>query len=317
MSTLPSAAFLAESQFAADVRAGLATSGQKSLPSTYLYDALGSALFEAITLLPEYGLTRADARVIARCAPELPDNVREPWCVAELGSGSGRKTRYVLEQFRGIDYYPIDVSAAALDQCAKELAPVARVRPVEASYIDGLRAVNRRRTARRPLLLLFLGSTIGNFDGDSAVSFLRDVRKCLRRGDALLIGADLVKPARQMLAAYDDPSGVTAAFNKNLLGRINRELGGRFDLRAFRHEARWNAVERAMQMFLVSTRRQRVAIAGIGLKVAFDEGESIWTESSHKYDVGALDRLAADSEFKPVRSWTDAEWPFAECLWHV
>ena len=213
--------------FARDVRAGLTRAGQKTLSCQYLYDDIGSALFDAITYLPEYGLTRADARVIQRHAGNLADRLGGNVIVAELGSGSGSKTRPVLEQLRqqqAVVYYPIDVSASALSRCARELSPLGAVIPIESSYLGGLREVAGRRDAGQTLLVLFLGSTIGNFEPEAAIDFLLAVRLCLVPGDVLVLGTDLVKPKPQMLAAYDDPTGVTAAFNLNILGRINREL---------------------------------------------------------------------------------------------
>jgi dimethylhistidine N-methyltransferase len=316
MSTQPSAASRSELQFAADIRAGL-TARQKWIPSSYLYDAVGSALFEAITLLPEYGVTRADARVIERCAPELRSKIPRLRCIAELGSGSGTKTRRILEQFPTLDYYPIDVSSAALERCSKELSAVARVHTVEAPYIAGLQRVSLRRTAEGPLLVLFLGSSIGNFASAEAVEFLIGVRNTLRRGDYLLLGADLVKPESELISAYDDPCGVTAAFNLNLLARVNRELGGDFNLRAFRHEARWNAGTRAIEMHLRATEDQVVTVADAGCTAFLRKDETIWTESSHKYDLEALRGMAKAANFAHVAHWTDAEWPFAECLWRL
>jgi L-histidine N-alpha-methyltransferase len=225
-----------ENEFARDVRAGLSRAGQKTLSCRYLYDEVGSALFEAITCLPEYGLTRADARLLQRHAPEILARISGRIVVAELGSGAGAKTRPVLEQLgrrQPVMYYPIDVSCAALERCVRELAPLATIVPLEENYLNGLERVAGLRAPGETLVLLFLGSTIGNFEPDAAIDFLAEVRSRLMPGDALLLGADLVKPAEQMLIAYDDPAGVTAAFNLNLLGRINRELGGDFDLRRF------------------------------------------------------------------------------------
>ena len=220
-------------QFAYDVRHGLGRPGQKQLPPSYLYDELGSILFEAITMLSEYGLTRADARLLARHASEIAGSVPAGTLVAELGSGTGTKTRHVLEALGRrlpVDYYPIDVSAGALRACVAELEPVARVHAVNASYLEGLRRATRSRRPAQNLLLLFLGSTIGNFERESAARFLAEVRSLLSPGDAMLIGADLVKPVARMIEAYDDGIGVTSAFNKNMLARINRELGADFNL---------------------------------------------------------------------------------------
>ena len=306
------------SSFAVDVIRGLTSSGQKQLSPSFLYDDLGSALFEAITLLPEYGLTRADERLVERLAPEIVGYLRSLSLVAELGSGSGRKTRRILEALlnaRGAAaYYPIDVSQGALDACERDLSTVADVRPVRASWLEGLKEVVEKR-GDAPLLLLFLGSTIGNLPRSEIIPFLGDVRSHMQPGDLFLIGVDLLKGEDVMLAAYDDPTGVTAAFNRNLLGRINRDLGGHFDLTAFRHEARWHAAERRIEMHLVSRREQTVSIDALRTSVRFDEGESIWTEASHKFGADELNAYARQANFALLQTWVDLEWPFAETLW--
>ncbi len=195
---------IANQQFAADVRTGLQREGQKQLPSKYLYDPVGSALFETISVLPEYGLTRADERVIQRHARELADMLPEQICVAELGSGSGKKTRYLLEALcarRKITYYPIEISPAALSFCERELGgiPGVTMRGIEMEYLDGLRRVSQQRQPGTHLLVLFLGSTIGNFDLGEDARFLREVRETLTAGDSLLLGADLVKPIDRLI----------------------------------------------------------------------------------------------------------------------
>jgi L-histidine N-alpha-methyltransferase len=306
--------------FAVDVRAGLSKS-QKELPAKYLYDEVGSALFETITVLPEYGLTRAEERLLRAHAREiarwLPSNV----AVVELGSGSGRKTKPVLEAIAAlrdsVSYCAIDVSLAALDACCGQLSGLRGIeaRGLQRPYLEGLAELCSQRTGDECLLVLFLGSSIGNFERDEAVRFLTGVRGLLRPGDALLLGADLVKPVAQLLAAYDDPAGVTAAFNLNLLARINRELNANFDLRQFRHAARWRGRDSRIEMHLRSQVRQIVDIAGAGCRVAFDVGETIWTESSHKFEAGQLRNLATEAGFISVARWIDAEWPFAESLW--
>jgi dimethylhistidine N-methyltransferase len=309
-----------QTRFADDVRAGLGRSGQKELPSMYLYDELGSALFEAITLLPEYGLTRADERLLREHAAEIAGRLSKKIMVAELGSGSGRKTRYILEAVsRGnaVRYYPIDISRSALAACERELGSVADVRPVEESYLDGLRYAVSRRGRNQNALVLFLGSTIGNFGADDAVAFLSGLRSCLSPGDTLLLGVDLVKDIDTMLLAYDDPVGVTAAFNRNILARINRELDADFDLERFRHEARYDELEQRIEMHLRSTARQVVTIAGADLRVPFERNETIWTEASYKFRPEDLDLMALSTGFLPEHTWVDSEWPFAECLWRV
>jgi len=297
-------------EFACEVRRGLSRT-QKELPSRYLYDELGSALFDTITVLPEYGLTRADQRLLERHANEIP---REFSCVAEFGSGSGRKTRAVLEALEVDRYFPVDVSGAALERCRRELAGLARIEPVEASYLNGLDQIPRNGA---PILVLFLGSTIGNFDSRCRGDFLTQVRARLKKGDALLIGYDLVKPLEIMLDAYDDPTGVTASFNLNLLGRINRELNGDFDLRAFAHQARYDPQERRIEMHLRSRVDQTVTIRDAECTCAFRADETIWTESSHKFHAEEIPEIARESGFVQEAQWIDQEWPFAENLWRA
>ena len=303
--------------FRDDVREGLSQAGQKQLPCQYFYDDIGTALFEAITVLPEYGLTRADARLIRRLAPELTGYFCAPPAVAELGSGSGSKTRRILESLARIGpvtYYPIDLSASALARCAQEMAAVADVHPIAESYMNGLRLAVCGRRPGQPLLVLFLGSTIGNFARAAAQDFLAEVRACLVPGDALLLGTDLIKPVARMLLAYDDPTGVTAAFNRNLLARINRELGGDFALRSFAHEARWNQSHRRIEIHLRSVKAQRVSIRAAGFKCELCKDETIWTESCHKFHAGEIREMAAAAGFECRAQWLDDTWPFAESL---
>ena len=307
------------SEFAADVRESLTKPGQRELPSKYLYDEVGSALFEAICVLPEYGLTRADTRLLQENATEIVSRVPSPVRVAELGSGSGKKTRWILEALsrRQVTYYyPIEISPHALAACEKELAQMDLVSIVgyEQPYLEGLRSVAAGRGERDHVLVLFLGSTIGNFDRDAGDAFLREVRTTLRLGDALLLGTDLEKPVELQLLAYDDPAGVTGAFNLNLLARLNRELGADFDLSCFRHEARWNYSDRRIEMHLRSTCRQSVRIPAANLRVVLDEDETIWTESSHKYKAEEIPDMAARTGFRCDKQWIDAEWPFAQNL---
>jgi L-histidine N-alpha-methyltransferase len=305
------------SEFARAVRAGLTGSGQKTLPCHYLYDDVGSALFEAITWLPEYGLTRADARVIQAHAGDLVECLPPDILVAELGSGTGKKTQAILEQLalrQAVTYYPIDLSTLALEKCAQDLSPWSTVFPVEASYLDGLREVAAQRSPGQTLLLLFLGSTIGNFEPQAAIEFLRAVRSLLEPGDALLLGTDLVKPVAQLQAAYDDPTGVTAAFNLNLLARINRELGGDFNLRCFEHVIRYSAPAQRIEMHLRSRARQTVVIRDAGLTVDFETHETIFTEACHKFCPEQICAMGRTTGFHLEAQWIDSEWPFAESL---
>jgi len=307
------------SEFAAAVREGLLKPGQRELPSKYLYDEVGSALFETITLLPEYGLTRADARLLQTHAREIVDRLPSPIHVAELGSGSGKKTRWILEALsrrQRTFYFPIEISPAALAACEKELGQIDMVSMVgyEQPYLEGLRAVAQGRDEGDHLLVLFLGSTIGNFDRSAGEDFLREVRGILQPGDALLLGTDLEKDIAMQLLAYDDPACVTAAFNRNLLARLNRELGADFDLASFRHEAIWNRDERRIEMHLRSTRRQCVKVPAANLRVMFTQGETIWTESSHKYRAEEVLQMAERTGFRCEGQWIDEEWPFAQNL---
>lgn len=306
-------------EFAADVRDGLTKRGQKELPSKYLYDDVGSALFEVISYLPEYGLTRADERLLRRYANDIVDRLATPVAVAELGSGSGKKTRWLLEALcrrQRTSYYPVEISRSALVQCERELSDIDAISILgfEREYLDGLLEVTARRKNDQHLLVLFLGSTIGNFDRWAAARFLAQIRKILMPGDALLLGTDLEKSASQLVRAYDDELGVTAAFNLNLLARINRELNADFDLRQFVHEARINEDARSIEMHLRSTCKQTVSIPNAGVTVEFQDGESIWTESSHKYTAEEMFHIARGAGFRCEAQWIDEQWPFAENL---
>jgi len=306
-------------EFAADVRAGLSRTGQKELPSKYLYDNVGSALFEVISHLPEYGLTRADERLLRRHADEIVDRLGGPVAVAELGSGSGKKTRWLLEAIcrrQRTSYYPVEISRSALVMCERELRDIDRISIVgfEREYLDGLLEIAAYRKSGQRLLVLFLGSTIGNFDRPAAVKFLSEVRCILEPGDSLLLGTDLEKPSSQLLAAYDDELGVTAAFNLNLLSRVNHELGADFDLREFAHRAKINREARSVEMHLESQGRQLVSIPAAEVVIEFLEGETIWTESSHKYSIDEVIETAHDAGFRCEAQWIDEQWPFAENL---
>ena len=300
--------------FAREVRAGLTRPDQKTLPCRYFYDEIGSALFEAIASLPEYGLTRADARVIDAHAGEIAGAVPVGPLVAELGSGSGTKTRRLLEALGRVRYCPIDVSPAALAACARELTPVADVHPIEASYLDGLRQAASHRCPGQTMLVLFLGSTIGNFEPEDATAFLYGIQRELAPGDALLLGTDLVKPVAKLLDAYDDPTGVTAAFNLNLLGRINRELDADFDLRRFEHLVRYNGAVQRIEMHLRSLANQCVHIPKADLTVRIQAGETIHTESCHKFRLEQIADLARAGGFQINGQWIDRAWGFAETL---
>jgi L-histidine N-alpha-methyltransferase len=306
-------------EFASDVVMGLIQPGQKELPSKYLYDEIGSALFDVICLLPEYGLSRAGMRLLQRNSAEIVDLLPQPVVVAELGSGSGQKTRWLLEALarrQRVNYYPIDISSSALYRCQQELSQIESVSIVgfERAYLDGLREVVACQRDNERVFVLFLGSTIGNFDRPAGERFLSNVREILREGDALLLATDLEKPVRDLLLAYDDPAGVTAAFNKNLLARINRELDADFDLSRFEHTVRWDESERRVEMHLRSTVWQRVAIRKAGFRCYLRDGETIWTESSHKYNPEEVIAMGQRTGFGCAGQWSDSEWPFANSL---
>ena len=237
--------------------------------------------------------------------------------VAELGSGSGMKTRPILESFgkrQAVTYFPIDLSRTALAQCVRELEPLGAIFPIEKSYLEGMCEVRRHRRAGERLLVLFLGSTIGNFEPSAAIEFLAAVRGLLAPGDALLLGTDLVKPTDKLLAAYDDPARVTAAFNLNLLARVNRELDADFNLRHFHHEARYCQEAQRVEMHLRSRGRQTVHVGKAQVTVEFAEGETILTEVCHKFRADQIAQIADAAGFRLDGQWLDDEWGFAESL---
>lgn len=303
---------------AADVRRGLGTR-PKQLPPRWLYDAIGSSLFEAICLLPWYKITRAETRMLDRVAPEIALRLPRVTEVVELGPGSGDKLARLLGPFARhsspVVAHLIDVSADALADATERLSklPLVEVRAHLTTFAEGLASLDGR--GRRGRLVALLGSNIGNFDPGPADDLMRAIAGALEPGDACLLGADLVKPEAVLLEAYDDPIGVTAAFNRNLLSRINRELGARFDPRDFDHQARWNARARRVEMHLVSRRRHAVAIPGAGIDCQFDAGESIWTESSYKYDMAELAAFGAAAGLSAAAQWVDDDARFALTLY--
>ena len=302
-------------EFASDVAYYLGLD-PRQLPSRYLYDALGSALFDAICELPWYRVTRAELGLLDRHGRAILDHSSALSRIVELGPGNGTKLLTMLEAARRgtrqperhLDIHLIDVSAKALEEASHALATLDDVGIVthRATYEAGLtEGVLAPRAAGRALVL-FLGSNIGNFDRPGAEAFLRGIRAALAPGDDLLVGADLVKPEAELLLAYDDPLGVTAAFNRNLLVRINRELGGDFDVEAFAHRAVWNRDESRVEMHLVSRRRQRARVTAARVDLTMNEGETIWTESSYKYEPDELSMLLEGAGFRPVERWLAA-----------
>ena len=304
----------ARARFAADVREFL-TRRPRQLPSRYLYDELGSTLFEAICRLPWYPLTRAELRLLQAHAREILD--AGVTTIVELGAGSGIKLSALI-QAAGPGRAPltvriVDVSPSALDQTRGALEGLdgVSVSTREATYEVGLQELGVARRDGGQTLMLFLGSNVGNFDPPGRDLFLRSMRAALREGDGLLLGVDLVRPEHELLLAYDDPLGVTAAFNLNLLARINRELRANFELDAFRHHVVWNAAASRVEMHLRSRRTQRVVIRAAELDLELGEGETIWTESSYKYDAAAIVAMLERCGFSVKAQWIDAVDRFA------
>jgi dimethylhistidine N-methyltransferase len=310
------------------VREGLARTPKK-LPPWLFYDEGGSLLFEQITELPEYYLTRIERSIFEACAGEMiaaaANGLRLR--VVELGAGSADKTRLLLAAAAAhqgtVEYCPVDVSATALEAARERLEremPAVLVEPQVADYTRGLRLDSCAAGERR--LVLFIGSSIGNFDPEDALSLLQDLGAALEPGDGLLLGVDLApcssmpagKSEEDLLAAYDDSQGVTASFNQNLLARLNRELGAEFDLDAFRHQIRWNPDDSRIEMHLESLQEQTVQIDSLGMAVEFAPGETIHTENSHKYRTGQAEELLRAAGFATAQRWSDADGWFAVYL---
>jgi dimethylhistidine N-methyltransferase len=309
-----------QTAFALDVRYYLSLD-PRQLPSKYFYDELGSALFEAICRLPWYPITRAEMRLLSVHGREILTASDELGRIVELGCGSGEKLLTLLDcrstSILPIELHLIDVSASALQASSRLLSALegVRISTHQGSYEAGLtNYVAAVPAASGRTLMLLLGSNIGNFDPPSDDAFLHTIRAALRTGDLLLTGADLVKPPAVLQLAYDDPLGVTAAFNLNLLVRINRELGGTFDVQRFAHEARWNEAASRMEMHLVSRCTQTLHIPASELQLDLQKGESIWTESSYKYRVPELMAMLERTGFTPVGDWIDSKDCFALVL---
>jgi len=303
--------------FAEDVRSGL-TATPKRLSPKYLYDDLGSTLFEAICLLPEYYLTRAETEILTHHGGAMLDAFGGPVELLELGSGSAVKTRLLieraLERQERLVYHPIDISPSALVASATRLIGEFDGLTVKAHADDYFEVLaSGALDTNERILALFLGSNIGNYEPTQAASLLRTLASALRPGDGLLLGADLKKDTLTLERAYDDALGLTAAFNKNLLARINRELDGEFDERTFKHVAHYDGGKGSVDSFLVSQRAQIVPIAGLDLTVPFAEGEAIFTESSYKFSPEDVARIAAHAGFAVRGGWYDRARRF--CVW--
>lgn len=296
--------------YAEDVLRGL-TARQKTLPCKLLYDQRGSELFEEITRLPEYYLTRTELEILRERSKEIAEAAGAPISIVELGAGTATKTGTLLDAFAArqmrVKYFPVDISSTALADAKKrvrEQCPSAVVRPVVADFSDGFDFL---RDIAGHKLLLYLGSSIGNFDWKDAVDLLAKVREQLSPGDALLLGTDMAKPANILLPAYDDAQGVTAQFSKNILVRLNRELGADFDVDSFRHVAEWNAAQSRMEIFLESARPRQVNLGVLRRAIYFRPGERIHTENSYKYTMPMVERLLCVSGFKLQKSWFDRQ----------
>ncbi len=292
----------------------------RQLPSRYFYDEIGSALFEAICRLPWYPVTRTETRLLEVHAADILRRVDPLSTIVELGPGSGEKLARLLEGGRSratpMTVHLVDVSAAALEAAGHALAQLEGtvIVPHQTTYEAGLADVADGRPDSGRKLVLFLGSNIGNFDPPGAAAFLASIRSSLAAGDALLVGTDLVKTEQELVRAYDDPLGVTAAFNRNLLARINRELDGDFDLQAFTHRAIWTVAASRVEMHLVSAARQNVHVKASGLEFTMEAGESIWTESSYKYLPHTARRMVAAAGFDVIEQWVDPDRRFALTL---
>jgi L-histidine N-alpha-methyltransferase len=305
--------------FAADVRSGL-TARPKALAPKYFYDKLGSRLFEAITALPEYYLTRAETEILRARAPEIARRFAGPVRLVELGSGSGRKTRLLLQALlaRGsVLYTPMDISVSALEASSRTLLalyPGLEVAALAGDYAGCLAALDDGEPRPGRTLALFLGSSLGNLDPSEQRDLFALVRTALKPGDAFLLGTDLKKDEGILVPAYADALGVTAAFNLNLLARVNRELGGAFPLQSFRHLARWNREAGRIEMHLESLIDQTIPIRDLEIEVHFAAGETVHTESCYKFDREQIAALAETTGFELAQLWADCKGRFASSL---
>lgn len=318
LSALSPTADVSVAQFAADARHYL-TQSPRQMASRYFYDALGSRLFDAICELPWYRVTRAETALLSRHGRDILSQAGAPSRIVELGSGSGGKLAVLAESrdrtSAPIELHLIDISPAALETAARALDALPNVEIVthHATYESGLDAVTAGNLSGHTLAM-FLGSNIGNFDRAAADALLLRLRASLAQGDCLLLGTDLVKPEAELLLAYDDPLGVTAAFNLNLFARMNRELGATFALDQLKHIALWNAAESRVEMHVESLADQRVVIPAAGLDFVLKAGERIWTENSHKYTTALVDRMLQRCGFVVRQRWTDPQAGFALTL---
>ena len=301
--------------FAEAIEIGLSAS-PKVIPSRFFYDEIGSELFERICDLPEYYLTRAEREILQTHAADILADSPTDLTLVELGSGSAVKTKLLMEELlkthARLRFTPIDISRSAIEACASHLLQTfddLEILAVASDYHSGLSILKARNSG--PELILFLGSSIGNFHRQDASTFLKGVAEAMSNGDRLLVGIDLRKDASVLEPAYDDAEGVTAQFNLNLLGRINHELGGRFDVGAFDHKAIYDVDAGRIEMYLVSAAQQTVRIESLDLEVDFEAGESIHTEDSYKYSLEEIDALVAGVGLEMNGQWFDSEKRFS------
>lgn len=300
---------------AEDVQKGL-TASPKQLSSRFFYDEMGSQLFEDICELPEYYLTRAETEILKVYADEIAETLPESTVIVELGSGSSTKTRILIEAFINrngrLRYDPIDISRTILEKSSKSLLDDyadLEIQAIAAGYSDGLHELNKE--SHRPELITWLGSSIGNYHRSEADNFLKDIRENMLPTDRLLVGIDLKKEQSVLERAYDDAQGITAQFNLNILNRINRELGGNFDLDSFEHRAIFNDAMSRVEMHLVSRDKQDVAIKQLDLHVSFAENETIHTENSYKYTFDDIEALAESADLAIEKQWLDSKKRFS------
>lgn len=312
----------ARRMFALDVHLGL-SSQQKFIPSKYFYDENGSKLFQRITELPEYYLTRAETEILTAHKDALAERfTSEPFALVEMGAGDGEKTKILLEHFlnKGLDFHyaPIDISESALSELELSLAeqfPTLSFQGRTAEYAAGISEI--AMFSETKTLLLFLGSSIGNFSFPEMKLFLKTLWHGLNKDDCVLIGFDLKKDIKLMQAAYDDREGLTRAFNHNLLHRINRELGGTFNIEKFYHHEIYNPRESAMESYLVSLEAQEVYIDALKTRYRFASYEAIFTERSYKFSDASIRELAHEAGFEILETFKDSKQYFADSLWRV
>ncbi len=308
MATSKQLQYLANDAIALEVLEGL-TATPKWLPSKLFYDEIGSALFEQITELPEYYLTRTERSIFENYAGEMLQQAGSALTLVELGAGTATKTSILIEKLlvrqRRALFYPIDVSPSALQEAVDQLGrqfPELRVNPIVADYTGGVPALSRISGRK---LVLYIGSSIGNFEPEEAIRILRRIRRTLRAGDALLLGADFAKSPKIILPAYDDSQGITAQFNKNILARLNREFDADFDVDLFLHIPMWNRRLSRIEAYLESTTAQNVFIPALDLDLSFAPGERIHTENSYKYTDDMIEQILRDSGFTLEHTWCD------------